>query len=140
MSNMISWKAFRDRRKLDLRQILKSNNITKYEDAVAYFARYQVAPPPEDEFVIALGGDTSGFELNLKPEDVEPAAVKKTATRRKRASPKTKAAAKSEDVEKVWQDGVEGSYEADASAQTKKAPAKKRATTRKRTTTRKKKA
>ena len=134
------WKVFKERRGLDLKALIKKKGFTKYEEVVSYFDQFHVAAPDKDEFTIAIGGDPSGFELNMKVEDIEPKTVKKTTPRRKRPAAKKATTSKAEDAEKVWQDGVEGSYEADSASQTKKAPPKKRATTRKRTTTRKKKA
>lgn len=133
------WKVFKERRGLDLKALIKKKGFTKYEEVVSYFDQFHVAAPSEEEFVLAQA-TPSAVEEQASKASVQSPAKKAPAPRRKRAAAKKTTAAKTEDAEKVWQDGVEGSYEADSASQTKKAPPKKRATTRKRTTTRKKKA
>ena len=128
MSNMIPWQTFKNRRRVDLKNLVAVNNLVSYDQLVSFLAENFIGPPSLEE-----------YESVVATPPVKESPVKKTSTRRTSTKkPAQKVAA--EDVEKVWQDGVEGSYESGATPQTKKAPAKKRATTRKRTTTRKKKA
>lgn len=133
------WKVFKERRGLDLKALIKKKGFTKHEEVVSYFNQFHVAAPSEEEFLIAQKGSSEVADQPAKASDLN-TAKKAPAPRRKRATTKKTTPTKTEDADKVWQDGVEGSYESDSAAQTKKAPPKKRATTRKRTTTRKKKA
>ena len=133
------WKVFKERRGLDLKALIKKKGFAKYEEVVSYFDQFHVAAPSEEEFVLAQA-TPSAVEEQAPKASVQSTAKKAPTPRRKRATTKKATTSKAEDAEKVWQDGVEGSYEAGSASQTKKAPPKKRATTRQRTTTRKKKA
>ena len=133
------WKVFKERRGLDLSALVRKRGFTKYEEVVSYFNQFHVSAPSEEEFLLAQAAP-SVVEEQTSKASVPNATKKAPAPRRKRATTKKATTAKAEDAEKVWQDGVEGSYEADSASRTKKVPPKKRATTRKRTTTRKKKA
>ena len=129
MSNMIPWQTFKNRRRVDLKNLVAANNLGSYDQLVSFLAENFIGPPSLEEYEGAVD----------VPAPAKTAPAKKTSTRRT-ATKSTAQKVVAEDVEKVWQDGVEGSYESGATPQSKKPPAKKRATTRKRTTTRKKKA
>ncbi len=141
---MIPWKTYKGRRKISLEATLKENNLTDYSQVVSFFNSKFVEPPNKEEFEAALKlvapNDTESVKETPKTAGTRSktsrASTRKPTTSKTRS--KTRAKTPDVDPEKVWQDGVDGSYSADASSK-KKPPARKKPTARKQPASQKKK-
>ena len=117
MSEMISWKSFKSRRKLDLKSVVKSHSLYTYEAAVAHFNNLWVEAPPRADYDEALQrvGDEEKQEVSrskiptLRDSKTSKtkAPAKKTSGRRKTSASKKKP---EDNPDEVWEDGLDGSY------------------------------
>ncbi len=130
---MIPWETYKGRRKISLVQTMQTYNLNTYNQVVEYFKSKFVEPPNVKEFEEAKN------QISLQTSDAQPKKIVKTqtstsTTRKKARSTRTTRTTKKKetaDPKEVWQDGLDGSYQA------KKTPRKTR-TTRKKAPTRKK--
>ena len=137
MSNKIPWNAFSMRRKLSLKDLCESLNLTRYEDLQKHLNNIWVEAPSRDSQEWKL--------IEEKISETKKASfiskIKKTGLH-----PDGRKLKKGEDPELIWESALAGSYMAEpatpleepepAKAEIKKTAVKK-ASTRKASTTRK---
>ena len=119
---LIPWQTYKGRRKLDLAQTMKENNLKTYEQVVEFFLDLHVDPPSSDEV------ENASSSVPTESSSAKSSTARKTTTRKKAAVKN----AETDSPDELWQDGLEGAYQA------KKTASKKTTTRRKTSRTRKK--
>ena len=119
---LIPWQTYKGRRKLDLAQTMKENNLKTYEQVVEFFLDLHVDPPSSDEV------ENANASVSTKSSSTKSSTTRKTTTRKKATVKNTEQV---DSPDELWQDGLEGAY------QTKKAASKKTTTRRKSSRTKK---
>ena len=113
---MIPWQTFKGRRKIDLAALIQDAGVESYEALVEHLAGQDVSPPSQEEY------SSAASEAQSKT-----ASTNKTARGSKRSTRKTaqKTPTANDNPDEVWQDGLEGSYQAKKTANRKRRPARK---------------
>ena len=75
-SNLINYNIFSQRKRFNVLNVVKSNELFDYEKFCSFFINIKVEPPSEDYFKKVIE------KINLEKEKVENAKVKKQPTKK----------------------------------------------------------
>ncbi len=75
-SNLINYNIFSQRKRFNVLNVVKSNELFDYEKFCSFFINIKVEPPSEDYFKRVMD------KINLEKEKVEKAKVKKQPTKK----------------------------------------------------------
>ena len=98
---LIPWQTYKGRRKLNLSQTMKENNLKTYEQVVQFFLELHVDPPSSDEV------ENANATVTTETKSTKTSTTRKTTTRKKTATKNAEIDAPDE----MWQDGLEGAYQ-----------------------------